>query len=125
MKNLINTIESNKFLNDIQKQIIIDSITLGDSVSGGIRMEQIKLKMAILEILYNTDDELTVTEIQNKFAHHYGWCYTVQRFSAMANQLRVMGLVNKNYITTGNYLVVCGRRGKEPERIAKFSFKKA
>jgi hypothetical protein len=40
----------------------------------------------------------------------------------MTNQLRELDLVEKNYVATGNYLIIKGR--KEPERIAKFSLKK-
>lgn len=123
MKNLINLIENNKVITDREKEMLIDSISIGGSVSVYIRMAQTEIKMAVLEILHNANSELTITEIQNRFALANDYTYTVQRFSAMANQLRRMGLVDKEYVTTGNYLIIKGR--KEPEKIAKFFLKKA
>ena len=123
MKNLIETIENNILLTNHEKDLLIDSITLGSSVSVAIRVVQTELKMAILEILHNAEYEMTISEIQGAFAEIYGHTYTVQRFSAMARQLRNKGLVDKNYITTGNYLIIKGR--KEPEKIAKFFLKNA
>ena len=124
MKELINKIENSNFLDNNQKAIMIDSITLGGSVSVYTRKAQIELKLEILEILYANNEPLTITEIVNNFALHNGYRYTTQRFSAMANQLAKRGLLEKTYITTGNYLIF-GRGRKEPEKIAKFFFKKA
>lgn len=123
MKNLINLIENNKVITDREKEMLIDSISIGGSVSVNIRMVQTELKMAVLEILHNANSELTITEIQSKFKGANGYTYTVQKFSALANQLRKIGLVDKDYVTTGNYLIIKGR--KEPEKIAKFFLKKA
>ena len=123
MKNLIETIENNGLLTNDEKDLLIDSISLGSSVSVAIRMVQTELKMAVLEILHNAECEMTISEIANAFAEIHGYTYTVQRFSAMANQLRRMGLVDKDYVITGNYLIIKGR--KEPEKIAKFFLKKA
>jgi hypothetical protein len=123
MKNLIETIENNGLLTNHEKDLLIDSISLGSSVSVAIRMVQTELKMAILEILHNAEHEMTISEIQETFAEIHDYTYTVQRFSAMARQLRNIGLVDKNYITTGNYLIIKGR--KEPEKIAKFFLKNA
>ena len=69
--------------------------------------------MAILETLHKTEKAMTISEIQMAIPH----C-TVQRLSAMARQLRNMGLIEKNYITTGNTLIINGK--KIPEKIAKF-----
>ena len=123
MKNLINLIENNKVITNREKEMLIDSISIGGSVSVSNRIVQIEIKMAVLEILHNANGELTITEIQNKFENANGYGYTVQRLSAMTNQLRRMDLVDKNYVTTGNYLIIKGR--KEPEKIAKFFIKKA
>jgi hypothetical protein len=123
MKNLINLIENNKVITDKEKEMLIDSISIGGSVSVSIRMVQTEIKMAVLEILHNANSELTITEIQNRFELANNYAYTVQRFSAMANQLRRMDLVDKNYVTTGNYLIINGK--KYPEKIAKFFLKKA
>jgi hypothetical protein len=122
MKNLINLIENNKVITDREKEMLIGSISIGGSVSVNIRMVQTELKMAVLEILHRANGELTITEIQNEFELANNYTYTVQRFSAMTNQLRELDLVEKNYVATGNYLIIKGR--KEPERIAKFSLKK-
>lgn len=124
MKELINKIENSNFLNNRQKELMIDAITLGGSVSVDIRKAQIELKLEILEILYANNEPLTITEIVSNFALHNGYRYTVQKFSAMANQLSKIGLLEKTYITTGNYLIF-GRGKREPEKIAKFCFKKA
>jgi hypothetical protein len=124
MKELINKIENSNFLSNDQKAMMIDSISVGGSVTVDVRKVQTKLKLAILEILFANNEPLTITEITDNFAVHNGYSYTVQRFSAMANQLNKMGLLEKTYISTGNYLIF-GRGRKEPERIAKFSFKKA
>jgi hypothetical protein len=121
MKNLIETIENNVLLTNHEKDLLIDSITLGGSVSVNIRVAQTELKMAILEILHNAEYEMTITEIVNAFAEIHNYTYTVQRFSAMARQLRNMGLIEKNYITTGNSLIIGGK--KIPEKIAKFIIK--
>ena len=118
MKNLINSIANNKILTPSERDSLIDSISLGSSVSVCTRMAQIEIKMAMLEILHSTNSEMTITEIQNKFTDLNGWSYTVQRFSAMARQLRNMGLIDKTYITTGNMLIIDGK--KIPEKIAKF-----
>ena len=123
MKNLINLIENNNIITDKEKEMLIDSISIGGSVSVNIRMVQTEIKMAVLEILHNANGELTITEIQNSFELANNYTYTVQRFSSMANQLRRMGLVDKDYVATGNYLIIKGR--KEPEKIAKFFLKKA
>ena len=124
MKELINKIENSNFLNNDQKAMMIDSIMLGGSVSINIRKEQMELKLAILKILLVHNEPLTITEISDSFALLNGYCYSVQKFSAMANQLRKMGLLDKTYIITGNYLIFNSGR-KEPEKIAKFFFKKA
>ena len=124
MKNLINKIENSNFLNNEQKAMMIDSISIGGSVSVDIRKVQTELKLAILEILFVNNEPLTITEITDNFALKNGYCYTVQKFSAMANQLKRMGLLDKMYIYTGNYLIF-GRGRKEPEKIAKFFLKKA
>ena len=124
MKELINKIENSNFLNNDQKAQIVDSITLGGSVSVNVRIVQTEVKLAILEILFANNEPLTITEITDNFALKNGYCYTVQKFSAMANQLKKMGLLDKIYITTGNYLIF-GNGRKEPEKIAKFFFKKA
>jgi hypothetical protein len=121
MKNLIETIENNILLTNHEKDLLIDSITLGGSVSVDVRVVQTELKMAILEILHNAEYEMTISEIQDAFAEIYGHTYTVQRFSAMARQLRNMGLVEKNYLITGNLLIINGK--KYPEKIAKFFLK--
>ena len=118
MKNLIETIENNVLLTNHEKELLIDSITLGGSVSVNIRVVQTELKIAILEILHNAEYEMTITDIVNAFAEIHNYAYTVQRFSAMARQLRNMGLIEKNYITTGNSLIIGGK--KIPEKIAKF-----
>jgi hypothetical protein len=118
MKNLINSIANNKILTPSERDLLIDSITLGGSVSVSIRVVQTELKMAILEILHNAEYEMTITEIVNAFTEIHGYAYTVQKFSAMARQLRNMGLIEKNYITTGNSLIIGGK--KIPEKIAKF-----
>lgn len=123
MKNLINLIENNDVITDREKEMLIESISIGGSVSVNIRMVQTEIKMAVLEILHNANSELTITEIQEKFELANNYTYTVQRFSAMANQLRDMGLIGKKYITTSNYLIIKGK--KEPERITKFFIKKA
>lgn len=124
MKELINKIENNNFLSNRQKGLMIDAITLGGSVSVDIRKVQIELKLEILEILYANNEPLTITEIVDNFALHNGYRYTTQKFSAMANQLSKVGILEKTYITTGNYLIF-GRGKREPEKIAKFFFKKA
>ena len=121
MKNLLETIENNILLTNHEKDLLIDSITLGGSVSVSIRVVQTELKMAILEILHNAEYEMTISEIQGAFEEIHGYGYTVQRFSAMARQLRNMGLVEKNYLITGNSLIINGKR--YPEKIAKFFLK--
>ena len=118
MKNLIETIENNGLLTNHEKDLLIDSITLGGSVSVNIRVAQTELKMAILEILHNAEYEMTISEIAEVFAEIHNYTYTIQRFSAMARQLGSMGLIEKNYITTGNTLNINGK--KIPEKIAKF-----
>lgn len=121
MKNLLETIENNILLTNHEKDLLIDSITLGGSVSVSVRVVQTELKMAMLEILHNAESEMTISEIQEAFEEIYGYSYTVQRFSAMARQLRNMGLVEKNYLITGNSLIINGKR--YPEKIAKFFLK--
>ena len=123
MKNLIETIENNNVITDREKEMLIESISIGGSVSVNIRMVQTEVKMAVLEILHNANSEMTITEIQNRFKSVNGYSYTVQKFSALTNQLTNIGLVDKNYITTGNYLIIKGR--KKPEKIAKFFLKNA
>lgn len=118
MKNLIETIENNGLLTNHEKDLLIDSITLGGSVSVNIRVAQTELKMAILEILHNAEYEMTISEIAEAFAEIHNYTYTVQRFSAMARQLRNTNLIDKTYITTGNSLIINGKRF--PEKIAKF-----
>ncbi len=122
MKQLIEKIENSNFLNDKQKVLLVESISVGGSVSVDIRKVQTEIKLEILKILYANNEPLTITEICDNFTVDNGYSYTVQRFSAMANQLRRMGLLDKIYITTGNYLIIKGR-GKEPEKIAKFFIK--
>lgn len=117
MKNLINSIENNGILTGEEKELLIASISCGGSVSVNSRMAQTEIKMIILEILHNAEHEMTITEMQEQL----GWSYTVQRLSAMARQLKLMGLIEKNYITTGNSLIIKGK--KYPEKIAKFSLK--
>ncbi len=121
MKNLIETIENNGLLTDHEKDLLINSISLGSSVSVAIRMVQTELKMTILEILHNAEHEMTISEIQEAFAEIHGYAYTVQRLSAMARQLRNMDLIEKNYLITGNSLIIKGKR--YPEKIAKFCLK--
>lgn len=121
MKNLINSIENNGILTGEEKELLIASISCGGSVSVNIRMGQTKIKMEILEILHNAEHEMTITEMQEQFEAANGWSWTVQRLSAMARQLKIMGLIEKNYITTGNSLIIKGKR--YPEKIAKFSLK--
>ena len=99
--------------------MIIDSITLGGSVSVNNRKVQTELKLEILEILFANNEPLTITEIANNFALNNGYCYTIQRFSAMARQLVCMGLVDRNTIITGNSIIIKGKA--HPEKIAKFS----
>ena len=123
MKELINKIENSNFLNNEQKTMMIDSISVGGSVSVDIRKVQTELKLAILEILFVNNEPLTITEIADNFALKNGYCYTVQKFAALARQLVAMGLVNRNTIITGNSIIVKGKR--YPEEIAKFSFIKA
>jgi hypothetical protein len=118
MKNLIETIENNGLLTNKEKEVLIDSITIGNSVPINHRMAQIEIKMAMLEILHNAEYEMTITEIVNAFTEIHGYTYTVQRFSAMARQLRNTNLIDKTYITTGNSLIINGK--KIPEKIAKF-----
>jgi hypothetical protein len=118
MKNLIETIENNGLLTNKEKEVLIDSITIGSSVPINHRMAQIEIKMAMLEILHNAEYEMTITEIVNAFTEIHGYAYTVQRFSAMARQLRNTNLIDKTYITTGNSLIINGK--KIPEKIAKF-----
>lgn len=118
MKNLIETIENNGLLTNKEKEILIDSITIGNSVPINHRMAQIEIKMAMLEILHNAEYEMTITEIADAFSEIHNYTYTVQRFSAMARQLRNTNLIDKTYITTGNSLIINGK--KIPEKIAKF-----
>lgn len=114
MKNLINSIENNQILTPNERDLLIDSISLGSSVLVCTRMVQTEIKMAILETLHKTEKAMTISEIQMVVPH----C-TVQRLSAMARQLRNLGLVKKTYITTNNSIIIHGK--KYPEKIAKFS----
>ena len=123
MKNLINLIENNKVITGREKEMLIDSISMGGSVSVNIRMAQIEVKMAILEILHNANEGITITEIQNRFESVNGYTYTVQRFSALARQLVANGMVDRNTILTNNSIIINGKR--YPEKIAKFSLVKA
>ena len=119
MKELINKIENNEIITSKEKEILVDSITLGGSVSVNIRMRQVEVKMAVLEILHNANNAMTITEIQNQFILANGYAYTVQKFSAMTRQLICMGLIDRNTITTGNSIIIKGKR--QPKKIAKFS----
>lgn len=119
MKNLINLIENNKVITDREKEMLIDSISIGGSVSINIRMVQTEVKMAILEILHNANEEMTITEMQSRFKSVNGYTYTVQRFSALTRQLVADGMVNRNTILTNNSIIIKGKR--YPEKIAKFS----
>lgn len=121
MKNLIEKIENNGLLTKHEKDLLIDSISLGSSVSVAIRMVQTELKMGILEILHKAENKMTISEIQEVFAEIHGYEYTVQRFSAMARQLGNMDLIEKDYLITGNSLIINGKR--YPEKIAKFYLK--
>lgn len=123
MKNLINLIENNKVITNREKEMLIVSISTGSTVSVKNRMEQTEIKMAMLEILHNTNEEMTITEIKNRFKSINGYTYTVQRFSAMARQLVGDGMVNRNTILTNNSIIINGKR--YPEEIAKFSLKNA
>lgn len=121
MKNLINSIENNKFMTEEQKATFFESMT-GNSQAMALKRMQNKLKVVILQVLHDNGSGMTITEIQSILPTYdsYYEGFSVQRISALTRQLVCMGLVDRNEITTGNSVIIKGK--KYPEKIAKFSF---